>query len=173
MSGAIAVTTGSFIFHETSLSHLLSEVSCQGSETNLLLCQYSTTANCGAKEDAAVVCQGRLELCVSYNTLHVNVMMPAFFTAISTPSGNCSNGEIRLEGIRDDTQAVTREGRVGICINNAWGTICGLLFGREDAEVVCGQLDGFQREGEVFLLLSVYQGIPSTPQDAHITCRMT
>ena len=64
MSGAIAVTTGSFIFHETSLSHLLSDVSCQGSETNLLQCQYSTTANCGATEDAAVVCQGRLGLCV-------------------------------------------------------------------------------------------------------------
>ena len=99
--------------------------------------------------------------------------MSAFSTAISTPNGNCSDGEIRLEGIRDDTQALTREGRVGICFNNAWGTICGLLFGREDAEVVCGQLEGFQREGEGFLLLSVYQGIPSTPQDAHVTCRMT
>ena len=151
-SGAIAVTTGSFIFHETSLPHLLSDVSCQGSETNLLLCQYSTTANCGAKEDAAAVCQGRLEaVCVLECIIHVIVMMSAFSIAISTPIGNCSDGEIRLEDIRDDTQAVTREGRVGICINNAWGTICGLLFGREDAEVVCGQLEGFQREGEVFV----------------------
>ena len=64
MSGAIAVTTGSFVFHETSLSHLLSDVICQGSETNLLQCQYSTTATCGATEDAAAVCQGRLGLCV-------------------------------------------------------------------------------------------------------------
>ena len=77
-------------------------------------------------------------------------MMSAFTVAISTPNGNCSDGEIRLEGIRDDTQAVTREGRVGICFNNAWGTVCGLLFGREDAEVVCGQLEGFQRDGEFF-----------------------
>ena len=77
--------------------------------------------------------------------------MSTFTVAISTSSGNCSDGEIRLEGIRDDMQAVTREGRVGICFNNAWGTICGLLFGREDAEVVCGQLEGFQRDGEYFL----------------------
>ena len=61
-SGAIAVTTGSFRFSETSLPHLLSDVICQGSETNLLQCQYSTTVSCGTTEDAAVVCQGRLQI---------------------------------------------------------------------------------------------------------------
>ena len=45
-------------------------------------------------------------------------------------------------------QAGTREGRVEICINNAWGTVCDTLFGREDATVVCRQLEGFQSEGE-------------------------
>ena len=45
-------------------------------------------------------------------------------------------------------QAGTREGRVEICINNAWGTVCDNLFGREDAAVVCEQLEGFQREGK-------------------------
>ena len=45
-------------------------------------------------------------------------------------------------------QAGTREGRVEICINNAWGTVCDTLFGREDAAVVCEQLEGFLREGE-------------------------
>ena len=53
-----------------------------------------------------------------------------------------------LEGGSDDVQAGTREGRVEICINNAWGTVCDNLFGREDAAVVCEQLEGFQREGE-------------------------
>ena len=48
-------------------------------------------------------------------------------------------------------QAGTREGRIEICINNAWGTICDNLFGREDAEVVCEQLEGFQRDGEYLL----------------------
>ena len=60
-SGAIAVTTGSFTFSETSLPHLLSDVICQGSEANLLQCQYSTADSCGATEDAAVVCQGRFK----------------------------------------------------------------------------------------------------------------
>ena len=44
-------------------------------------------------------------------------------------------------------QAGTREGRIEVCINNAWGTVCDTLFGREDAAVVCEQLEGFQREG--------------------------
>ena len=47
-------------------------------------------------------------------------------------------------------QAGTREGRIEICINNAWGTICDTLFGREDAGVVCEQLEGFQKDGEHF-----------------------
>ena len=69
-------------------------------------------------------------------------------TAISTPAGNCSDGELRLVGSSDDMQAGTREGRVQICINNAWGRVCNTLFGREDAAVVCEQLEGFQRDGE-------------------------
>ena len=56
ITGAIAVTTGSF--SETSLPHVLSNVNCQGSETNLLQCQYSIPDSCGATEVAAVVCQG-------------------------------------------------------------------------------------------------------------------
>ena len=55
-SGAIAVTSGSF--RETSVPHVLSDVSCQGSEANLLQCMYNTVASCGQAENAAVVCQG-------------------------------------------------------------------------------------------------------------------
>ena len=80
--------------------------------------------------------------------LHVISMVSALPIAISTPSGNCSDGELRLEGGSDDMQAGTKEGRLEICINNAWGTVCDTYFGREDAGVVCEQLEGFQREGE-------------------------
>ena len=81
---------------------------------------------------------------------YTTLVLQSFFsyTDISTPNGNCSYGDLRLEGGTDDTQAVTREGRVEICINNAWGTICNNLFGRDDAEVVCEQLAGFQGDGK-------------------------
>ena len=62
--------------------------------------------------------------------------------AISTPYDNCTHGALRLVGGADNSQ-----GRLEICINNAWGTVCREGFGLADAKVVCGQLGGFMREG--------------------------
>lgn len=36
------------------------------------------------------------------------------------------------------------EGRVEVCINNAWGTLCGdSFFSSVDAGVLCGQIGGY------------------------------
>lgn len=63
---------------------------------------------------------------------------------ISTQDANCSHGSVRLVG--DDGDGV-REGRVEVCVNSAWGTVCSEYFTQEDAEVICGQLGGFYRDG--------------------------
>ena len=47
----------------------------------------------------------------------------------------CANGEIRLVGGSNH-----REGRVEICLNDVWGTVCDDSWGIEDARVVCRQL---------------------------------
>ena len=52
----------------------------------------------------------------------------------TTPFANCTDGDIRLVG---GSNAL--EGRVEICINNAWGTVCGSAFSQDDATVVCRQ----------------------------------
>ena len=58
----------------------------------------------------------------------------------------CEDGELRLEGSSN-----SQEGRVEICINNAWGTICDNDWNVRDGNVVCAQL-GFQPFGKGFLI---------------------
>ena len=83
---------------------------------------------------------------VLYN-VHVHVwwspsFLPTLNTAISTPEGNCSDGNIRV------ANGSSQAGRVEICINNAWGTVCDSLFGTQDAAVACAQLGGFNRNSK-------------------------
>ena len=47
----------------------------------------------------------------------------------------CVEGNIRLEGGTSHL-----EGRVEICLNNDWGTVCDQMWGLTDAGVVCRQL---------------------------------
>ena len=66
-----------------------------------------------------------------------------------TEVGDCSDGELR----RQNGSSV-REGRVEICVNRAWGTICNHNYGITDAQTICSQLT-FAREGQTILLLAV------------------
>ena len=53
----------------------------------------------------------------------------------------CDDGQIRLSG-----GATELEGRVEICFNETWGTICDTLWSTTDATVVCSEL-GFSQFG--------------------------
>ena len=54
----------------------------------------------------------------------------------------CSQNAVRLQG---STNALS--GRVEICNNNVWGTVCDDLWGAADARVVCRQL-GYSPNGK-------------------------
>ncbi len=51
-------------------------------------------------------------------------------------------------------------GRLEICYNNVWGTICDDLFGSPDAQVACRQL-GFAAQGAVALTAGFPNGATS------------
>ena len=72
-----------------------------------------------------------------------------YMIAASTQPGNCTNGELRLDGGGSDDGA--RSGRLELCLNNAWGVICNSSFGVVDAQLACNQLTGFHMEGKCIL----------------------
>ena len=62
------------------------------------------------------------------------------FDPLTAANFSCDNGEVKLVG--GDTP---NEGRVEICYNNQFGTICDDNWDGNDAKVICGQL-GFSRD---------------------------
>lgn len=61
-------------------------------------------------------------------------------------SSNCSDGEVRLEDGEDEW-----EGRVEICFNRVWGTVCDNGWDDRDARTVCQQLIGQKQSSSITL----------------------
>ena len=51
------------------------------------------------------------------------------------PEQGCSEGEVRLVDGRTE-----KDGRVEICLNGFWGSVCDVNWDERDARVVCRQL---------------------------------
>jgi len=63
------------------------------------------------------------------------------YTAFTGAAANCTDGELRLSGGNS-----SRQGRVEVCYERQWGTVCDDFWGTNDAKVACRQL-GFSSLG--------------------------
>ena len=73
---------------------------------------------------------------------------------IAVKASNCSDGELRLSGA-----VLTNQGRLEVCVNGAWGSVCDSqgVFTTDEAKVACRQLGILQVEGLQKILLALGQ----------------
>ncbi len=68
-----------------------------------------------------------------------------YFAGRNTPEENCNTGDLRLANSQSPNS-----GRLEICFNRAWGTICRNSMNTQGYNVACKQL-GYQPYGEFVL----------------------
>ena len=112
----------------------LDGVSCGGNESKLVDCLSYQNNYCQHNSDAGVICQSKPDFENS------NVVLITLSTARN--DSVCLGGALRLAGATGNIM-----GRVEICINNQWGTICDNDWDNSEAKVVCRQL-GFSNNCE-------------------------
>ena len=112
---------------------LLDDLQCTGEESNLFDCAHRGIGrhNCRHTEDAGVICKREIIFLPNLSWKLVKVAQLA-----------CEEGELRLVGGHSVTN-----GRVEVCIEKRWGTVCGDSWDIMEVEVICRQL-GYLEPGQ-------------------------
>ena len=126
LTGAVSVSASS-LFGQGTGHIVLGNLGCSGSEARLIDCN-STPFSCSHSQDIAVICQIRSG---RFQYAHNSII---WLSGVNTYTG-CTDGDIRLQGSRNPL-----EGRVELCFDGVWGTVCSDFWSRADASVVCRQL---------------------------------
>jgi len=89
------------------------------------------------------VCSKGVLVWFLYKKLCTTLLFLISYTKSLLHTAPCTTGWLRLEGGN-----IPNEGRVEICMNNVWGTVCDDSWGSTDATVVCRQL-GYSPQGKI------------------------
>ena len=116
----------------------MGNVRCTGSEQRLIDCPYTNNTfrnDCTHGQDVAVYCQPSTTHVVRTKFARISCN---FYTMLAL---QCEEGDLRLTG-----GSTVNQGRVEVCMNETWGTICSTNWGQTEANVACRQL-GFSQHG--------------------------
>ena len=81
---------------------------------------------------------------------YITCIVSTLIIALASEFGNCTTGDVQLvDGPSPN------KGRVEVCINQAWASVCNRNFHSEEANVVCGQL-GYSTIGKKHFLNCFY-----------------
>jgi hypothetical protein len=129
----IGIPTKSAYFGEGNGPIHLSRAQCNSRDTRLIDCIINKTGinGCEHSEDAGVICIGKAYMLLEYMYIHSKFTGPS----------SCGDGDVQLVGGENE-----REGRVEICYNGVWGTVCDYGWDHVDVNVVCRQL-GYGQPG--------------------------
>ena len=151
-----AVATHHAAFGAGSGAILLDDVACSGGEQRLWNCRHRglEVSNCHHYQDAGVVCLTGMHEITNKSSMHANANevchcaivdgiqqsinhLSVFFGTISCTciGAGCTEGGLRLVGGTNSS-----EGRVEICLQGNWGTVCDRMWDAAEAMVTCRQL---------------------------------
>jgi len=119
-----------YVSGSLSIPIWLDEVGCTTRDRYLSDCYHYGWGfhDCSHSEDAGVVCAG-----ASLLPHFMDMYRICIFNVFTDE--HCTEGDIRLmDGINNN------EGRVEVCHNNTWGTVCDDSWSINDGIVVCHQL---------------------------------
>ena len=132
-----------------------------GSESSLSQCQIQhsvacTPATCPTEWGIKCFSKCAYERERERETLHYNCLQfstsfaPSLSLSLYSDPGMCNEGTFRLVG-----GSIEQEGRVEVCYNGVWGTICDSNWGQIDAYIVCRQMGYNGAVGKLNILMLV------------------
>lgn len=80
---------------------------------------------------------------ITHHIFLVRMLNSTFPLAAVTAYANCTDGEVRLANGTTDQVTGIIDGRLEVCFNHAWGTVCQNSFQSSEASVVCSLMGHF------------------------------